>query len=88
MKIFLQQQYRNSTQRYIVKCQNENIRYSVVEIEKVVGFGNVANTLTGDKAELIYSIAGEYKNRADGSFLASKLISEFGIFGFFDSSLY
>jgi len=53
-----------------------------------VGFGNIANTLIGDTGELIYSLSGEYKNRTDGSFLASKLISEFGVFGIFLIAIY
>lgn len=31
--------------------------------------------------KVIYNISGEYKNISDGSFLASKLISEFGLIG-------
>ncbi len=46
-----------------------------------VGLRNMENTVPGYYGELIYSIAGEYKNRAEGSFLASKMITEFGIIG-------
>ena len=48
-----------------------------------VGLRNMENTVPGYYGDLIYSIAGEYKNRAEGSFLASKLITEFGIIGVF-----
>jgi hypothetical protein len=48
-----------------------------------VGLTSMENTVPGYYGELIYSIAGEYKNRAEGSFLASKLITEFGIVGVF-----
>lgn len=46
-----------------------------------VGLINMENTVPGYYGELIYSIAGKYLNRAGGSFVASKLVTEFGIVG-------
>lgn len=37
---------------------------------------------------LIYDLAGEFKNRNDGGFLASKFISEFGVVGLFGILIY
>jgi hypothetical protein len=36
-----------------------------------------------DAAQLLYSITGDYLNLTDGSFVLSRLISDFGIFGIF-----
>lgn len=46
-----------------------------------IGFQNLGILSPSYYGELIYSLAGEYKNRNDGGFLASKIISEFGILG-------
>ncbi|MBE0471041.1 MAG: hypothetical protein IBX55_16220 [Methyloprofundus sp.] len=46
-----------------------------------VGFQNMGILPPGYYGDLIYSLAGEFKNRNDGGFLAAKLISEFGVLG-------
>lgn len=46
-----------------------------------IGFQRLGETLPLDISERIYKLAGEYKNRTDGGFLASKLIGEFGMLG-------
>lgn len=46
-----------------------------------VGFQRLGQTPPLNISELIFSLAGEYKNRNDGGFLASKVIGEFGILG-------
>jgi len=46
-----------------------------------LGFQKMGTLPPGEYGETIYQLAGEYKNRADGGFLASKIIGEFGIFG-------
>lgn len=46
-----------------------------------VGFQNAGILPPGEIGNLIYSLAGEYKNRQDGGFLLAKIISEFGVFG-------
>ncbi|MCO4799727.1 MAG: hypothetical protein KC484_10945 [Colwelliaceae bacterium] len=63
-----------------------------------LGFQNMGILPPGEYGEIIYQLAGEYKNRADGGFLASKIIGEFGVFGivliltflyrFYDSLIY
>jgi hypothetical protein len=46
-----------------------------------LGFQMNGTQIPTDIAEKIRSIAGIYKNRQDGAFLSSKLISEFGVVG-------
>lgn len=46
-----------------------------------IGFQNLGILSPGYYGDIIYSLAGEYKNRADGGFLASKIIAEFGVLG-------
>lgn len=46
-----------------------------------VGFQNMGILKPTIISEVIYELAGFYKNRNDGSFLASKIISEFGFIG-------
>jgi len=46
-----------------------------------LGFQRMGSIECSELCMRIYALAGEYKNREDGSFLASKLISEFGVFG-------
>lgn len=46
-----------------------------------IGFQNLGILSPGYYGDLIYFLAGEYKNRNDGSFLVSKIIAEFGILG-------
>ena len=46
-----------------------------------LGFQNMGSQPAGDYGEIIYQLAGHYKNRADGGFLAAKIIGEFGVFG-------
>lgn len=53
-----------------------------------VGFQNLGNLPVGDYGESIFRLAGHYKNREDGSFLAAKIIAEFGILGIFFVLLY
>lgn len=45
------------------------------------GFQNITKGSIGDLSEQIYSVAGRYKNREDGGFLAAKVVSEFGLLG-------
>ena len=48
-----------------------------------------AKTETGDITKMIYLITGYFgKNIADGSFIMSKLVSEFGIIGIYITFLY
>jgi len=47
-----------------------------------LGFQNMGSSKPGVYGEMIYSIIGDYKMREDGGFLASKIVSEFGLFGF------
>lgn len=53
-----------------------------------IGFQNLGVLNPSYYGELIYSLAGEYKNRNDGGFLASKIISELGMVGVFFIILY
>ena len=54
-----------------------------------VGFQNMGILAPTAISELIYQLAGGfYKNRNDGSFLASKIISEFGVLGLMIVGLY
>jgi hypothetical protein len=53
-----------------------------------IGFQNLGILSPGHYGDLIYSLAGEYKNRNDGGFLASKIIAEFGILGIFFVCVY
>lgn len=47
-----------------------------------VGLLNMENTIPGYYAELIYEkTGGTYRNRAEGSFFASKLVTEYGVVG-------
>ena len=46
-----------------------------------LGFQRMGTTEPSEISEKIYLMIGEYKNRADGSFLASKVIAEFGLLG-------
>jgi hypothetical protein len=46
-----------------------------------LGFQNLGKQSPGIIAEKINILAGKYKNRSDGGFLAAKLIGEFGIIG-------
>lgn len=47
-----------------------------------VGLLNMEKTVPGYYAELIYQkTGGSYRNRAEGSFFASKLVTEYGIIG-------
>ena len=48
-----------------------------------VGFQMNGTQPTSAMAERTFSIAGIYKNRSDGAFLAGKIISEFGVVGIF-----
>ena len=48
-----------------------------------------AKTATGDITAIIYGLKGQFgKNIADGSFIMSKLVSEFGIIGIFITFIY
>ncbi|MDA9972616.1 hypothetical protein N9E39_01275 [Candidatus Pelagibacter ubique] len=48
-----------------------------------------AQTVTGDITKIIYGLKGAFgQNIADGSFIMSKLISEFGIIGIFITFIY
>ena len=48
-----------------------------------------AQTVTGDITAIIYGLKGEFgKNITDGSFIMSKLVSEFGIIGIFITLIY
>ena len=48
-----------------------------------------AQTATGDITAIIYGLKGEFgHNIADGSFIMSKLVSEFGIIGIFITYIY
>lgn len=75
----------NSNLTALVYMQGwEEVLNSLVRTNGIgVGLRNMENTVPGYYGELIYSIAGEYRNRAEGSFLASKIITEFGIVGVF-----
>jgi hypothetical protein len=53
-----------------------------------VGFQNMGNLEPSPLNMKIYYLAGNFKNRNDGGFLASKLISEFGIIGILFIFLY
>jgi len=46
-----------------------------------IGFQNLGILSPGRYGDVIYSLAGEYKNRNDGGFLVSKIIAEFGVLG-------
>jgi len=46
-----------------------------------VGFQNMGILPPGEYGEMIYRLAGEFKNRNDGGFLAAKIVGEFGILG-------
>jgi hypothetical protein len=46
-----------------------------------LGFQRMGTLPPGEYGEVIYQLVGEYKNRADGGFLASKIVGEFGVFG-------
>ena len=46
-----------------------------------VGLYNMEKAIPGHYGEIIYSRVGQYQNTAEGSFFASKLITEFGITG-------
>ncbi|MDN0109157.1 hypothetical protein [Yersinia mollaretii] len=46
-----------------------------------LGFQQMGTGETNELNEYIFSLSGKYKNISDGSFLASKLVSEFGIIG-------
>ena len=46
-----------------------------------VGLYNMEKTVPGYYGEMLFGKLGRYQNRAEGSFLASKLITEFGIVG-------
>lgn len=46
-----------------------------------LGFQNLGTQPPGKFGEMVHSLTGRYLNRADGSFLAAKLISEFGVLG-------
>jgi hypothetical protein len=46
-----------------------------------LGFQMLGKNEAGEVADVIFDKFGVYKNREDGSFLASKLISEFGVVG-------
>ena len=48
-----------------------------------VGLLNMEKTTPGHYAEMVYKIRGMFSNRADGSFFASKLVTEFGVVGVF-----
>jgi len=47
-----------------------------------VGFQSFSSLPPGEYGEIIYQLAGEYKNKTDGGFLAAKIIGELGVFGF------
>jgi hypothetical protein len=67
----------------------EEIGKSIVETEGIgVGILNMDKTKPGYYGELIYYIVGEYQNRGDGSFLASKIVSEFGVIGVYILLIY
>lgn len=53
-----------------------------------LGFQKMGSTKPGHFADIIFNIQGNYYMREDGSFLASKLISEFGLLGLFLVILY
>lgn len=44
-----------------------------------LGFQRMGTNEPNELNEFIFSLSGEYKNISDGSFLASKIVSEFGI---------
>ena len=46
-----------------------------------VGLYNMGKVIPGHYAEIIYKKDGRYRNREEGSFFASKLVTEFGIVG-------
>lgn len=46
-----------------------------------IGFQRLGETVPLEISELIYKLSGEYKNRTDGGFLASKIVGELGILG-------
>lgn len=67
----------------------EEIGKSIVETKGLgVGILNMDETKPGYYGELIFSIVGEYKNRGDGGFLASKIVSEFGVIGVYILLIY
>lgn len=60
----------------------EDMRISLYESYGFgVGFQNMGILPPGEYGEMIYHLAGKFKNRNDGGFLAAKLIGEFGILG-------
>ena len=46
------------------------------------------NGTSVDSAKLIYALAGNYLNLLDGGFVASKLVSDFGVFGIIACGIY
>ncbi len=46
-----------------------------------VGFQNMGILAPSVYGETIYALAGDYKNREDGGFLAAKIVAEFGVLG-------
>jgi len=67
----------------LVYLQGWQELWLALENTKWVGYGfqNMGTTEPGSYADLIFSIWGDYKHRANGSFLASKIVAEFGIVG-------
>ena len=56
--------------------------YSFIETNGIgLGFQNMGKLEPHEISELIYTLAGEYKNRSDGGFLVAKIIGEFGFLG-------
>lgn len=53
-----------------------------------LGFQNMEKSQVGTYGQIIYSLLGEHRNRSEGSFTASKLISEFGLIGIIITLLY
>ena len=58
------------------------IFYNLKEYPLGLGIQNLGKEPPVDISLLIYHLTGEFKNRTDGGFLASKFISEFGFLGF------
>lgn len=87
-RIFLSES--NSNLSALVYLQGWQEAYkSIVETNGLgLGFQMAGTNSPSEMAQRIYSIASVYLNREDGSFLAAKVVIEFGVLGVFFVLLY